>query len=301
MSLDDRKAKILRAVVEEYIDTAQPVGSGRVATASGVNVSSATVRNDMATLEQEGYLRQPHTSAGRVPTEKGYRFFVDGLGDPSPLAGRDAQQVRTFFAKAHGELEQMLQDTSKLLAGLTAYTAVVVGPPHEAATIRSVQLVGLTPRVALLVVVLSNGVIEKHTLELAADTDPLVLDAAGALLRPAPDRRDPALGARVGHRARRGTTRSSPRPRGLAARRDPGQRARLHRRAAGPGPGPPPPPGSLSLSGFFMAHGHMALALALALAMAVFSTYATGGSPELALLLAELVGDELVENMFRAT
>ena len=182
MSLDDRKAKILRAVVEEYIDTAQPVGSGRVATASGVNVSSATVRNDMATLEQEGYLRQPHTSAGRVPTEKGYRFFVDGLGDPTPLAGRDAQQVRTFFAKAHGELEQMLQDTSKLLAGLTAYTAVVVGPPHEAATIRSVQLVGLTPRVALLVVVLSNGVVEKHSLELAADTDPLVLDAAGALL-----------------------------------------------------------------------------------------------------------------------
>ena len=182
MSLDDRKAKILRAVVEEYIDTAQPVGSGRVASASGVNVSSATVRNDMATLEQEGYLRQPHTSAGRVPTEKGYRFFVDGLGDPSPLASRDAQQVRSFFAKAHGELEQMLQDTSRLLAGLTDYAAVVVGPPHEAATIRSVQLVGLTPRVALLVLVLSNGVIDKHTIELAADTDAAVIDAAGAVL-----------------------------------------------------------------------------------------------------------------------
>jgi heat-inducible transcriptional repressor len=182
MSLDDRKAKILRAVVEEYIDTAQPVGSGRVASASGVNVSSATIRNDMATLEQEGYLRQPHTSAGRVPTEKGYRFFVDGLGDPSPLGGRDAQQVRSFFAKAHGELEQMLEDTSRLLAGLTDYAAVVVGPPHEAATIRSVQVVGLTPRVALLVLVLSNGVIEKHTLELADDTDPVHLDAAGALL-----------------------------------------------------------------------------------------------------------------------
>ncbi len=182
MSLDDRKAKILRAVVEEHIATAQPVGSGRVASASGVNVSSATVRNDMATLEQEGYLRQPHTSAGRVPTEKGYRFFVDGLGDPLGLAGRDAQQVRAFFAKAHGELEQMLQDTSRLLAGLTDYAAVVVGPPHEAATIRSVQLVGLTPRVALLVLVLSNGVIDKHTVELAADTEAVVIDAAGAVL-----------------------------------------------------------------------------------------------------------------------
>ncbi len=78
--LDERKATILRAVVAEYIETAQPVGSGHVAQAADVSVSSATVRNDMATLEAEGYLAQPHTSAGRVPTEKGYRFFVDHLG-----------------------------------------------------------------------------------------------------------------------------------------------------------------------------------------------------------------------------
>ncbi len=182
MSLDERKAQILRAVVAEYIDTAQPVGSGRVASASGVNVSSATVRNDMATLEQEGYLRQPHTSAGRVPTEKGYRFFVDALGDPSPLAGRDAQQVRSFFSKAHGELEEMLRDTSRLLAGLTDYAAVVIGPPNEAATIRSVQLVALAPQLALLVLVMSNGVVEKHSIELADDTDDLRIDAAGAVL-----------------------------------------------------------------------------------------------------------------------
>src|SRR3954462_5875595 len=109
MTLDERKANILRAVVEEYIDTAQPVGSGHVARAPGVEVSSATVRNDMAVLEQEGYLVQPHTSAGRIPTEKGYRFFVDGLNVPTQLGGTDAQQVRTFFANAHGELEQMLQ------------------------------------------------------------------------------------------------------------------------------------------------------------------------------------------------
>src|SRR3954462_10349599 len=119
MTLDERKANILRAVVEEYIDTAQPVGSGHVARAPGVNVSSATVRNDMAVLEQEGYLVQPHTSAGRVPTEKGYRFFVDGLGSPGALGGAEAKQVGQFFAKAHGELEQMLSDTSRLLAGLT--------------------------------------------------------------------------------------------------------------------------------------------------------------------------------------
>jgi heat-inducible transcriptional repressor len=180
--LDERKANILRAVVEEYIDTAQPVGSGHVTRAPGVNVSSATVRNDMATLEQDGYLFQPHTSAGRVPTEKGYRFFVDSLTSPSRLAGADAQQVRTFFGRAHGELERMLQDTSRLLSNLTTYTAVVVGPPHEAATVRSVQLVGLTPTVVLLVAVLSNGVVEKRTLELQQEQDEEAVASATAAL-----------------------------------------------------------------------------------------------------------------------
>ncbi|MEY2457180.1 MAG: heat-inducible transcriptional repressor [Acidimicrobiaceae bacterium] len=162
--LDERKAAILRAVVEEYIETAQPVGSGHVAPA--VNVSSATVRNELATLEQEGYLLQPHTSAGRVPTEKGYRYFVDSLAGPGTLGATQVQQVRSFFATAHGELEQMLHDTSRLLSDLTDHTAVVVGPPHEAATVRSVQLVGLGSGVALAVVVLSNGSIEKRTLDL---------------------------------------------------------------------------------------------------------------------------------------
>jgi heat-inducible transcriptional repressor len=164
--LDERKAAILRAVVEEYIDTAQPVGSAHVVRAPGVQVSSATVRNDMASLEQEGYLRQPHTSAGRIPTEKGYRFFVDTIGPPAALRGSDAQQVRSFFERAHGELEQMLQDTSRLLGDLTSYASVVVGPAPTEATVRSVQVVGLTPSSALVVAVLSNGAVEKHTVDL---------------------------------------------------------------------------------------------------------------------------------------
>ena len=165
--LDERKAAILRAVVEEYIDTAQPVGSAHVVRSAAVQVSSATVRNDMATLEQEGYLRQPHTSAGRIPTEKGYRFFVDHLGQPASLARSDAVQVRSFFEKAHGELEQMLQDTSRLLGDLTSYAGVVVGPTPAEATIRSVQVVSLGASTALVVVVLSNGSVEKHTIEVA--------------------------------------------------------------------------------------------------------------------------------------
>src|SRR5262245_50043441 len=139
MALDDRKAAILRALVEEYIQTGQPVGSGSVARAPDVNVSPATARNDMAQLETDGYLHQPHTSAGRVPTELGYRFFVDHLEEPSALGSTQAEQVRSFFARAHGELELMLQQTSHLLSELTQHTAVVVGPDVDVATVRSIQ------------------------------------------------------------------------------------------------------------------------------------------------------------------
>jgi heat-inducible transcriptional repressor len=178
--LDERKAAILRAVVEEYIETAQPVGSAAVAPA--VAASSATVRSDMATLEHEGYLHQPHTSAGRVPTEKGYRFFVDNMGGPGQLLGPQSQQVRSFFAQAHGELESLLADTTRLLSDLTQYAAVVTAPTTERTTIRSVQLVGLAARHALLVVVLSNGTVDKHGLEFGDDVGEERLGAATAHL-----------------------------------------------------------------------------------------------------------------------
>ena len=181
--LDERKASILRAVVEEYIETAQPVGSSHVVRTASVSVSSATVRNEMAVLEREGYLVQPHTSAGRIPTDKGYRFFVDHLAPPGALPSAQRQLVRTFFNTAHGELEQMLHDTSQLLSVLTDYAAVVaMGPAREQATIRAVQLVGLTERVALLVVILSNGAVEKRTLELGSSTDEVRLGAASSHL-----------------------------------------------------------------------------------------------------------------------
>jgi heat-inducible transcriptional repressor len=166
--LDDRKAAILRAVVKEYIDTAQPVGSAHVARMGALNVSPATVRNEMAQLEREGFLAHPHTSAGRIPTDKGYRFFVDELRTkPGTLGPEERAQVQEFFARAHGELERMLQDTSKLLSNLTTYAALVVAPPHEGANIRGVQLVPLGARVAVVVAVLANGAVEKAHIELA--------------------------------------------------------------------------------------------------------------------------------------
>jgi heat-inducible transcriptional repressor len=181
-ALNARRAAILEAVVTEYIGTAEPVGSSHVAAAPGVQVSSATVRSEMVALEREGYLVQPHTSAGRIPTDKGYRFFVDHLTEPGVLGAAQHQQVSLFFDQVHVEMETMLERASGLLSEMTSYAAVVVGPSHELATIRSVQVVGLAPRLALLVLVLSDGAIEKRTIELDAEANDDTLGQAGARL-----------------------------------------------------------------------------------------------------------------------
>ncbi|MGH3740635.1 MAG: DeoR family transcriptional regulator, partial [Micromonosporaceae bacterium] len=109
MPLDDRKLDVLRAIVEDYVATHEPVGSKSLVERHHLAVSPATVRNDMAFLEDEGYITQPHTSAGRVPTDKGYRFFVDHL--TPALSQPQRQRVQDFFARAHGEIEQMRHDT----------------------------------------------------------------------------------------------------------------------------------------------------------------------------------------------
>lgn len=162
--LDDRKAAILRTVVEEYIETAQPVGSTAVAAATTMSVSSATIRNDMVALENEGFLHQPHTSAGRVPTDLGYRYFVDNISE-TRLPRMENTRVVDFFKQMQGEIEHLLRDTAGLLSHLTDYAAVVIDHSTESATVRSFQLVSLAPTIALSVVVLSNGSIEKNTFQ----------------------------------------------------------------------------------------------------------------------------------------
>ncbi|HSL73125.1 MAG TPA: heat-inducible transcriptional repressor HrcA [Ilumatobacteraceae bacterium] len=191
--LDERKTAILSAVVQEYIATAQPVGSSHIAETPTINVSSATVRNEMAHLEHEGYLIQPHTSAGRIPTDKGYRYFVDHLARPGRLDTATTRQVGEFFSAAHGRLEELLHQTSNLLASLTNSAGVVVGPRAEAVPVRRVQFVGLSATAATIVVVFANGTVENAPLELVDDDDDLKLSAAGVHLSAALDGR--VLGA----------------------------------------------------------------------------------------------------------
>jgi heat-inducible transcriptional repressor len=137
----------------------------------------------MAALEREGYLSHPHTSAGRVPTNLGYRFFVDHLTESVGLDPAREERVSAFFGRAHGELERMLRDTSQLLSQLTEHTAVVIGPTHEALTVRSALLTRLETKVALLVAVLSNGVVEKHVLEITEDTSDKDIEDTNAVFR----------------------------------------------------------------------------------------------------------------------
>jgi len=168
-SLDERKAAILRAIVEQYVAAAAPVGSQTVTQTAGLGVSAATVRNEMSVLESEGYIAQPHTSAGRVPTDRGYRYFVDHLAGAPQLPGAERRRIAEFFTSATLAMDELLGQTSQLLAGITAHAAVVVGPETQAVTVRAAQLVRLDDRVLLAVVVLSDGEVGKQVVALDDD------------------------------------------------------------------------------------------------------------------------------------
>jgi heat-inducible transcriptional repressor len=167
--LDERKAAILRAIVEHYVDSAQPVGSQTVTQTAGLGVSAATVRNEMSVLERDGFIAQPHTSAGRVPTDSGYRYYVDHLAGAGALAPAERRRIADFFTSATMAMDDLLHETSQLLARVTAHAAVVVGPQPESVHVRSVHLALLQPRLLLAVVVMSNGAVEKETVVLEAE------------------------------------------------------------------------------------------------------------------------------------
>lgn len=182
MDAADRRAAVLRAIVEEYVQTAQPVASQSIAQTRSLGVSSATVRNDMTQLEREGYIHQPHTSAGRVPTDAGYRYFVDHFTKAGTLPVVQRRAVADFFATAHTALEDLLHETSQLLARLTSHAAVVVGPQIDTVRVRSAQLVAIQPELVLAIAVLSNGSIEKEIITNAGEFDDSQLARASATL-----------------------------------------------------------------------------------------------------------------------
>ncbi len=167
---DDRKLDVLRAIVEDYVATEEPVGSKALVERHKLGVSPATVRNDMAALEEEGFIIQPHTSAGRVPTDKGYRLFVDKLTTVKPMSPAEKRAIATFLDGAV-DLDDVVQRSVRLLAQLTHQVAVVQYPTLSASTVRHIELVALSPTRLLLVLILSTGRVEQRLVEVPAALD----------------------------------------------------------------------------------------------------------------------------------
>src|ERR1039457_2847035 len=163
--LDERKLAVLRAIVEDYVSTTEPVGSKSLVDRHNLDVSPATIRNDMAVLEEQGFIVQPHTSAGRVPTDKGYRLFVDRLPGVKPFSAAERRAIETFLAGAY-DLDDVVMRTVRLLAQLTRQVAVVQYPSLSRSSVRHVELVPLTERRLLLVLITNTGRVEQRAIEL---------------------------------------------------------------------------------------------------------------------------------------
>src|SRR3978361_300751 len=153
--MDDRKLEVLRAIVTDYVSSQEPVGSKALVERHHLGVSPATVRNDMAALEEEGYIAQPHTSAGRVPTDKGYRMFVDRFTQVKPVSAVESRAARALLDGA-GELDDVLRRSVRLLAQLTRQVAVVQYPTLTRSTVRHCEVVALTPARLMLVLITSG-------------------------------------------------------------------------------------------------------------------------------------------------
>src|SRR4051794_2036442 len=167
---DERRLAVLRAIVEDYVSTQEPVGSKALVERHGLGVSPATVRNGMAALEEEGLIPQPHTSAGRVPTDKGYRLFVDRLTTIKPMSAAEKRAIATILDGAV-DLDDVVQRSVRLLAQLTHQVALVQYPTLSRSTVRHVELVALTDTRVLAVLILSTGRVEQRLVELDTPVD----------------------------------------------------------------------------------------------------------------------------------
>ncbi|HEX5118217.1 MAG TPA: heat-inducible transcriptional repressor HrcA [Pseudonocardiaceae bacterium] len=177
MNADERRFEVLRAIVADYVSTQEPVGSKVLVERYNLGVSSATVRNDMAALEDEGYIAQPHTSAGRIPTDKGYRLFVDRLSEIKPLTVAERRAIQSFLDGAL-DLDDVLRRSVRLLAQLTRQVAIVQYPMLVRSSVRHIEVVSITPARLMLVLITDTGRVDQRMVDLG---DIVNDDAVGRL------------------------------------------------------------------------------------------------------------------------
>lgn len=167
MDLSERKRKILEAIVEDYIVSAEPIGSRTISKGTNMGLSSATIRNEMSDLEEMGYLVSPHTSAGRIPTDAGYRFYVNELMQQYKMANEDIIKMRRFFTAGILQLDKLIRQAGNVLSQLTSYTTVAVTPELSKSYIKRFELVPIDAHSALLVLVTSEGIIRNQLVSIS--------------------------------------------------------------------------------------------------------------------------------------
>src|SRR5918994_743041 len=172
--VSERSLAVLRAIVQDYVASREPVGSKTIVERHSFGVSAATIRNDMALLEEEELIAAPHTSSGRIPTDKGYRVFVDQLTDVRPLSQAQRQAIETFLGES-SDLDELLARTVRLISQLTRQLAVVQYPSFASARVRHVELVSLAPNRVLCILIADSGQVEQRLAELEQPVDEEVL------------------------------------------------------------------------------------------------------------------------------
>ena len=171
MLLTDRQLLILQVIVDDFIRSAQPVGSRSLSKKEDISFSSATIRNEMADLEELGYIEKTHTSSGRVPSEKGYRYYVDHLLSPQALNQQDVSIIQSIFAEKIYEFEKIIQRSAKILSELTNYTSIVLGPAASINKLKRIQIIPLNKETAVAIFVTDTGHVENRTFSLPASID----------------------------------------------------------------------------------------------------------------------------------
>jgi len=169
--LTDRQLKILRLLIDDYIRNAEPVGSRTISKRKGIPYSPATIRNELADLEEMGFLEKPHSSSGRIPSEKGYRFYVDHLLTPFSLHRVELENIKALFKEKFYEMEKVIQQTAIILSELTNYTSIILGPELYDTKLKHLQIIPLTDEAAVAIIVTDTGQVENRTMSIPDGVD----------------------------------------------------------------------------------------------------------------------------------
>lgn len=194
--LTDRQLLILQVIIDEFIRSAQPVGSRSLSKKEEISFSSATIRNEMADLEELGFIEKTHTSSGRVPSERGYRYYVDHLLAPQAITEKDVSMIKSVFAERIFELEKIIQRSAMILSEMTSYTSIMLGPAVEENRLRKIQIVPLNKETAIAIIVTDTGHVENKMVQLPSSVDASELEKMVNILNdrlagvPLPDIRD---------------------------------------------------------------------------------------------------------------